>query len=150
MEWVRERDLLIAQTLAFVQSVTARQLEAEADTRRRKASVRIDAPKIDALKISAVKIEAVQVDPVQIDAIQIDAVKAAEPPANTRFGLQTPVPAPRASLSSDLRSEIESRVASFRMHQQRFDRERAEFFSATLARMRAAAANDSAATSPRK
>src|SRR6266700_2395222 len=103
MEWVRERDLLIAQTLAFVQSVTARQLEAEADTRRRKASVRIDAPKMDALKISA----------VQIDAIQIDAVKAAEPPANTRFGLQTPVPAPRASLSSDLRSEIESRVASF-------------------------------------
>src|SRR6266480_2516011 len=107
MEWVRERDLLIAQTLAFVQSVTARQLEAEADTRRRKASVRIDAPKIDALKISAVKIEAVQIDAIQIDATQIDAVKAAEPPANTRFGLQTPVAAPRASLSSDLRSEIE-------------------------------------------
>jgi hypothetical protein len=35
-------------------------------------------------------------------------------------------------------SEIRARVASFRAHQERFNREREQYFSATLERLRAA------------
>jgi hypothetical protein len=35
-------------------------------------------------------------------------------------------------------SEIRARVASFRSHQERFNREREQYFSATLERLRAA------------
>ena len=35
-------------------------------------------------------------------------------------------------------NEIRARIASFRAHQERFNRERADYFSATLARLRAA------------
>jgi len=34
--------------------------------------------------------------------------------------------------------EIRARIASFRAHQERFNREREEYFAATLARLRAA------------
>jgi hypothetical protein len=37
-----------------------------------------------------------------------------------------------------------ARVANFRAHQQRFNREREEYFSATLTRLRAAIEKDSA------
>src|ERR1700730_6758236 len=38
---------------------------------------------------------------------------------------------------SELQNEIRSRIESFRAHQERFNRERAEYFNATLARLRA-------------
>ncbi|MGA7810550.1 MAG: hypothetical protein WCB02_38735, partial [Bradyrhizobium sp.] len=46
-------------------------------------------------------------------------------------------PMPRPTAQSDVRAEIQARIASFRAHQERFNRERAEYFNTTLARLRA-------------
>ena len=128
MEWVKERDLLIAQTMAFVQSVNDRKVGARRLDAKRWAESRIEAAPIDATK--------------QIDATKpIDVVKIVEPPpASIPFN----VPAARPSVSGDVRAEIQNRVASFRAHQQRFHRERDEYCSATLAKMRVLVSDDSA------
>ena len=128
MEWVKERDLLIAQTLAFVQSVNDRKLGARRLDARRWAESRIEAAPIDTIK--------------PIDAIKpIEAIKIVEqPPANIPFN----VPAPRPNISGEVRAEMQNRVASFRAHQQRFHRERDEYCSATLAKMRVLVSDDSA------
>ena len=122
MEWVKERDLLIAQTMAFVQSVNDRQLGARRLDASRWAESRIEAAPIDAIK-------------------PIEAIKIVEqPPANIPFN----VPAPRPNVSGEVRAEMQNRVASFRAHQQRFHRERDEYCSATLAKMRVLVGDDSA------
>jgi hypothetical protein len=128
MEWVKERGLLIAQTMAFVQSVNDRKLGARRLDAKRWAESRIEAAPIDATK--------------PIDAIEaIKAIKIVEqPPANIPFN----VPAPRPNVSGEVRAEMQNRVASFRAHQQRFHRERDEYCSATLARMRVLVSDDSA------
>jgi hypothetical protein len=140
MEWVKERDLLIAQTMAFVQSVNDRQLGARRLDAKRWAESRIEAAPIDATRpIDAIK---------PIEAIKsIEAIKIVEQsPANRPFN----VPAPRPSVSGDVRAEIQNRVASFRAHQQRFHRERDEYCSATLAKMRILVGDDSAPASLHK
>ena len=135
MEWVKERDLLIAQTLAFVQSVNDRKVGARRLDAKRWAESRIEAAPIDATK--------------QIDATKpIDVVKIVEPPpASIPFNVpaaRSSIPAARPSVSGDVRAEIQNRVASFRAHQQRFHRERDEYCSATLAKMRVLVSDDSA------
>jgi hypothetical protein len=141
MEWVKERDLLIAQTMAFVQSVNDRKLGARRLDARRWAESRIEAAPIDATKpIDAIK---------PIDVIKpIDAIKIAEQrPTNIPFSVpaaRPSVPVARPSVSGDVRAEIQNRVASFRAHQQRFHRERDEYCSATLAKMRVLVGDDSA------
>ena len=128
MEWVKERDLLIAQTMAFVQSVNDMKLGARRLDAKRWAESRIEAAPIDATK--------------PIDAIKpIEAIKIVEqPPANIPFN----VPAARPNISGEVRAEMQNRVASFRAHQQRFHRERDEYCSATLAKMRVLVGDDSA------
>ena len=135
MEWVKERDLLIAQTMAFVQSVNDRKLGARRLDAKRWAESRIEAAPIDATK--------------PIDAIKpIEAIKIVEqPPANIPFNVPAPrpsVPAARPNVSGEVRAEMQNRVASFRAHQQRFHREREEYCSATLAKMRVLVGDDSA------
>jgi hypothetical protein len=44
----------------------------------------------------------------------------------------------RIDLRDDFQSEIRTRVANFRAHQERFSREREAYCSATLAKVRAA------------
>ena len=135
MEWVKERDLLIAQTMAFVQSVNDRQLGARRLDASRWAESRIEAAPIDATK--------------PIDAIKpIEAIKIVEqPPASIPFNVPAArpiVPAARPIVSGEVRAEIQNRVAKFRAHQQRFHRERDEYCSATLAKMRVLVSDDSA------
>jgi hypothetical protein len=127
MEWVKERDLLIAQTMAFVQSVNDRKLGARRLDAKRWAESRIEAAPIDATK--------------PIDTIKpIEAIKIVEqPPASIPFN----VPAARPSVSGEVRAEMQNRVANFRAHQQRFHRERDEYCSATLAKMRVLVGDDS-------
>ena len=132
---VKERDLLIAQTMAFVQSVNDRKLGARRLDAKRWAESRIEAAPIDATK--------------PIDAIKpIEAIKIVEqPPANIPFNVPAPrpsVPAARPNVSGEVRAEMQNRVASFRAHQQRFHRERDEYCSATLAKMRVLVGDDSA------
>ena len=135
MEWVKERDLLIAQTMAFVQSVNDRKLGARRLDAKRWAESRIEAAPIDATK--------------PIDAIKpIEAIKIVEqPPASIPFNVPAArpiVPAARPIVSGEVRAEIQNRVAKFRAHQQRFHRERDEYCSATLAKMRVLVSDDSA------
>jgi hypothetical protein len=41
-------------------------------------------------------------------------------------------------MGSDVRSEMQNRIANFRKHQERFEREREEYCAATLSKLRAA------------
>jgi hypothetical protein len=110
MSWKTDRDSLIAQTMAFVQSVTGRREELRPDLR----------PVLPPLEVD-VRAEL---------ATALEIVDAAEPPPVT--GSQ-----PRQIVLSDIQREIRDRVASFRAHQQRFNKEREEYFSATITRLKA-------------
>jgi hypothetical protein len=112
MIWKQERDALIAQTLAFVQSVTRKQEQAE-------TPIVVQPPK--------------PVEPKVDEPIAAPSPEALHP-------LDTaPEPTPLQPIPpSDMAAEIRARVASFRAHQQRFLREREEYFATTLARLRAA------------
>jgi hypothetical protein len=139
MEWVKERDLLIAQTLAFVQSVNDRKLGAR----------RLDAKRWTESRIAESRIEAAPIDATK----PIDAIKIVEPSVNIPFSIpaaRPSIPAARPSVSGDVRAEIQNRVAKFRAHQQRFHRERDEYCSATLAKMRVLVSDDSAPAPLRK
>jgi hypothetical protein len=114
MKWMRERDALIAQTLAFVQSVTGQKDAGEPLSTTVPEPFPMPAPLAD-------------IPPPSLSAT-VGAAKTPDPAS----------PAPRALAPSDLQSELKSRIASFRAHQERFNREREEYFSATLARLRAA------------
>jgi hypothetical protein len=121
MEWVRERDLLIAQTLAFVQSVSDRSR---------------DHKKPDSKKPEAREPGAEPETKPRIEAAPIDAVKIDEP-----AGIPFNIEAVRTAKSGDFRAEIQTRVANFRAHQERFLREREEYYSATLAKVGVATGN---------
>jgi hypothetical protein len=73
-----------------------------------------------------------------------ESVEIAEPASRS-----APPPPSRTIVQSEVREEIRARIASFRAHQERFNREREEYFSATLARLRAAM-KDSPASRLRK
>src|SRR5258708_6375068 len=104
MQWKRERDLLVAQTLAFVQSV---------------AGMKGDAVNADA------RIEHIKPD---IEAALIDAIKLTAPPATSQAfnnlqsskNLQAPdnPEVSRVNVSSEFRAEMQARVANFRKHQE--------------------------------
>jgi hypothetical protein len=125
MSWKKERDALIAQTLAFVQSV-ARKKDDVGDDVRQNANEADAAPAIEAVALDALKI-------VELPAI-VTPLKTVEPPKSIRV-----LP---ANAASELRAEMQNRIANFRAHQERFHRERAEYFSATLAKARAAMDDD--------
>ncbi|MBR1091034.1 hypothetical protein JQ621_26550 [Bradyrhizobium manausense] len=117
MKWIRERDALIAQTLAFVQSVSGRK-----DDVRRPATGTI-APTFTT-EIVSVQSVTVALEPPQADPLP----QAATAPQ--------PLSAPRTG--NDFRGEMQARIASFRKHQERFEREREEYCAATLSKLRAA------------
>jgi hypothetical protein len=94
--WMRERDQLIEQTLAFVEGVAAAR-------------------------------------PVRTEA----AVPArAEPPRP----VEPPKPVGPGFMASE-RAEIERRVANFKAHQQKFQREREEHYNAIFAKTRVTPGN---------
>lgn len=122
MKWIRERDSLIAQTMAFVQTVTGKKDDAG------KPLAVLDAAKPE-LEVAA------------LEAIR-DALNILEPPKEVlKNTLQSAPPksvqTARPIVPSELQNEIRSRIEGFRAHQERFSRERAEYFNATLARLRA-------------
>jgi len=124
MKWMRERDLLIAQTMAFVQSVTGKTPAADKPVATSGGFEPVETPKpVDA---PAPIIVAAPVS----DTKATYAAPMAEPPR--------PVQMARTDLRDDFQSEIRARVANFRAHQERFSREREAYCSATLAKVRAA------------
>jgi hypothetical protein len=120
MKWIRERDALIAQTLAFVQSVTGRKDEfARPDDDAVAAGGTMQVTTVEVASILAVE------GTLGIDR-RPEPTVAPPPPFK--------VAPPRAA--GEFRSEIQSRVANFRKHQERFEREREEYYAATLAKAR--------------
>lgn len=114
MKWMRERDLLIAQTAAFVQSVTGKRPD-------------VDTP---CAVPEPARPDMVATPVPGIEALLIDTKAVPERPK--------PLQVERPDLRSDVQSEIRARVANFRAHQERFHREREEYCSATMAKVRAA------------
>jgi hypothetical protein len=142
MKWVKERDLLIAQALAFVQSVSGK----KEDAGKPVAEPEIEAAPIDVVNDDTIQDRSIGDRSIADSSIKDDAIKIVAPvrdiPAN--IGVS------RTVAPSDFRTEIQNRVANFRAHQERFHREREEYFSATLAKARAGFREDLASPPPRK
>jgi hypothetical protein len=149
MKWMRERDALIAQTLAFVQSVTGRRDAGEplplvvpepapttsppAEVASPVASAPPGRPRgLDAKSLEAKSLETKSLETKSPDTKSLDTTSL-----ETSAGPVAP-PSPRPLAPSDFQRELKVRIASFRAHQERFNREREAYFSATLARLRAA------------
>ncbi|MFZ0765541.1 hypothetical protein [Bradyrhizobium sp.] len=109
MTWKKERDLLMAQTMAFVQSVAGKTADAD-----RKLETRLPS-----------------VSPVQPPTV--------ERPADIRpVARLSPISHVSPISHGDLRDEIGRRVAAFRARQQIFHRDRDEYCNAMMAKVRAA------------
>jgi hypothetical protein len=115
MKWMRERDLLIAQTMAFVQSVTGKKPDGE---------------KLVAFSAAASPTAPTMPD---IEAMLAEAISNPEPPK--------PLQISRTVLRSEYQNEIQARVANFRAHQQRFLKERDDYCSTTMAKVQKALNN---------
>ena len=130
MKWMRERDLLIAQTMAFVQSVTGKKPEAE---------------KTVAASVSFLSVETsettIMARPMpDIEALMAETLTAEPPKEPSREAPRAVQTIARADLRSGFQSEIseiKTRVANFRAHQERFNREREDYCSATMAKVHA-------------
>jgi hypothetical protein len=130
MKWMRERDLLIAQTMAFVQSVSGKRPEAE----DRFATDRVATPvSLRSFETSsnAGTPQALH-DIAALLAVSGGVVERPKPAA----------PPTRPDLREEFRSEIKARVANFRAHQERFNREREAYCSATMAKVHASLKDD--------
>jgi hypothetical protein len=120
MKWMKERDALLAQALAFVESVTGKKEEPA-----RPAAPREPVPPAE-----------IPSTPATVDLPNVPEPAEPEPRA--------PEPQPIGStevsgpIPGDFRTELRHRIATFRKHQERFNRERDEYFTATLAKLRAA------------
>jgi len=136
MKWMRERDALIAQTLAFVQSVAGRRdaggpLPAavpEPSPAPPPLPATIPSPAVSAFVEGPKSAERGSLEKSSRDRSGLE--KSAEPGAASA--------SPRPLVPSDFQRELKARIENFRAHQERFNREREEYFSATLARLRAA------------
>jgi len=113
MKWITERDALIAQTMASVQSVTGKRDD-------------LHPPEIPMATVAA----SVQIVPANT-VVETGPLQAAPPTQ------PLPLPPPRAA-SHDVRTEMQARIANFRKHQERFEREREEYCASTLTKLRAA------------
>ena len=128
MKWMRERDLLIAQTMAFVQSVTGKKPEAE----------KTNAASVTILEVGT-SMPATKAAPMpDIEALLAERSAMAEAPREASREASRPVQITRPDLRSDFQSEIRARVANFRAHQERFHRERDAYCSATMDKVHAA------------
>ncbi len=114
MTWTRERDLLIAQTMTFVQSITGKKPEQQVRT-----EARIEFAPVDQIETAKRPIEIVH-----------EVVRETGP-----------APRPSPALRGGFREEIQSRVAAFRAHQQLFSRERDAYCDAVLKKVRTSIGN---------
>ena len=145
MSWREERDALIAQTLAFVQSVTGKPADFS----------QLAAPSAPAIASTMPLAAEAQAEAAAVtsghDASPAPDTTKPMPPSGSPTITGEPGAAfpesitghPFTSITSqlglqrDMQAEIRARVASFRANQERFNRERQEYFSSTLERLRA-------------
>jgi len=101
MNWIKDRDLLIAQTRAFVQSVTGKTATAEA--REVLREVLIESTAVDEIAEVGRPVETGRIETMQIENMQIENVQIARP---------SPV------RPSDVREEIRTLIRSRQLDQQ--------------------------------
>jgi hypothetical protein len=140
MKWMKERDLLIAQTMAFVQSVTGKPPEAERTVRTSVALLSVETFETtraatvlpDIASLLAETPPATQAPREVSREVSRDTSREEMPREISR-----PAPLGHLDLREDFQSEIRARVANFRAHQARFNREREAYCSATMAKVHA-------------
>jgi hypothetical protein len=158
MKWMRERDLLIAQTMAFVQSVTGKTPEAEKTVTTSVALLSVETS--ETIRTAAALPDAALSDIKSLLAVTPPAAQApreASREASREVSreeipreISRPAPLARLDLREDFQSEIRARVANFRAHQERFNREREAYCSATMAKVHAALRESEPPTRPGK
>jgi len=129
MKWAKERDVLIAQTKAFVQSVTGRRPESSLES----TTVELNRTEPAGTDYSGLTPQPVPAKP-----------SASFEPIVTLEHAHVPLPeAPttRVLPHSEVRREIQNRVAAFQAHQHRFHREREAYFKSVLIKVRSAIEN---------
>jgi hypothetical protein len=130
MKWMRERDLLIAQTMAFVQSVTGRKPDAEPKFADVPPVTPTRLPDIEAMLAEALDLPA---SPPSVASQAIVPPSVLPEPENR----QVPLPPALPGARSAYQNEIQARVNNFRAHQQRFRKEREDYCAATMAKVQA-------------
>jgi hypothetical protein len=144
MKWMKERDLLIAQTMAFVQSVTGKTPEAEKTFSASVTPLSVETS--ETTRPAATLSDATLSRIASLLAETLPAPQAptvAQPPTVVEVSEETareiprPAPLARPDLREDFQSEIRARIASFRAHQERFNREREAYCTATMAKVHA-------------
>ena len=149
MKWQKERDDLIAQTKAFVQSVTGRTPQAVLSPVFSKPAP-VENPFVVPAAASPPPLPIVEVAPVKsAEATSAETGSAGAGSAEPKPTESTPIetkpveqdstltkaPAPGPA-PGDVRKEIQSRVAAFQAHQHRFHRERDAYFHSVLTKAR--------------
>jgi hypothetical protein len=124
MTWSKMRDDLIAQTKAFVQSVNGGKQQHTSPPTAVRAEP-IEDPFAELVS-----------EPIANTAPSENSI-VAEPIERAEHADHPPPPAlsPRPALS-EVRREIETRVAAFQAHQHRFHREREAYFNSVLTKVR--------------
>lgn len=147
MKWAKERDSLIAQTRAFVNSVIAW-----------KADITPPAGSVHPVAIENTFAERLREELEQIETIEKleEAVEKPETEELVRAMPKAELPSPKVTsftppsdgdnlqdtpqkeetVQNDVRKEIQSRVAAFQAHQHRFAREREAYFNSVLTKAR--------------
>jgi len=147
MKWMRERDLLIAQTMAFVQSVTGKPPEAEKTVTTSVALLSVETSDTGRAAAALPDIEALLALAKTPPAAPVPReISRAETPRE----ISKPAPLPHLDLREDFQAEIRARVANFRAHQERFNREREAYCSATMAKVHASLREGEPPTRPGK
>jgi hypothetical protein len=136
MKWMRERDLLIAQTMAFVQSVTGKKPEAEKTVTASVMMTSLETSQVADPAVRMPDIEALMAEALELPK-QASRGAPTEASRETSRVVQTIARADlRSGFQSEI-SEIKARVANFRAHQARFNQEREAYCSATMAKVHA-------------
>ncbi|WGR91584.1 hypothetical protein MTX26_14170 [Bradyrhizobium sp. ISRA443] len=154
MKWMEERDLLIAQTMAFVQSVTGKRPDAEAMRLAPQTAAPQAVVLVTGTETQEAPTQAVAPMPLPVPTVfEVPPAAAPAPPAPlavteaaTVTASATQVQMPhfaRLDIDGDFGSEVRARVANFRANQQRFLREREEYCTSTMAKVRAAIRDNS-------
>ncbi|MES5483724.1 hypothetical protein QMZ05_13285 [Bradyrhizobium sp. INPA03-11B] len=176
MKWMKERDLLIAQTMAFVQSVKGKLPDAEVPApAQRPAATPAPQPAAPAVATeAALEKVALETKAALENKVALEPKPAAEAPREApRVVMPPPLPVPtvleglppapsplavtvvevpppeqpphfpKLDIRGDFGSEVRERVANFRAQQQRFLKEREEYCTTTMAKVRAAIRDNS-------
>jgi len=152
MKWMKERDLLIAQTMAFVQSVTGKTPEAEKTVIASVALLSVETSETTRTAAALADIESLlaETPPATRAPREVSRESSSDVSREMPREISRPAPLARPDLQGDFQSEIRARVANFRAHQERFNREREAYCSATMAKVHAALREGEPPTRPAK